>query len=239
MERRENLSASGCRLPSPGFWLPTVPLSYCHTGGAFPLTGIYRQMGYYRHVPRSFAGAQDDGGSGKGQRPLAADSGKRTADSCLGCPLPAPGGRLPANWYLQADGSLSACTKILRCAQYDCGRREGGCLKSDVWCLNVSVLSGIPLSGQRIADSGKRTAVQLSGGRSRNAVFVFMAEGDTTTLGPKGRSPLLHNPPPSGGHNPRGQRPRPPSPLNPLNLCAQRAHHYPTGTGLPFVIYFH
>ena len=141
-------------------------------------------MGHYRHVPRSFAGAQDDSGSGKGQRPLAADSGKRTADRsrllapssrlpAFGCPLshcptvplshclavgfrlPAPGGRLPADWYLQADGSLSACTEILRCAQDDCGRREGGCLKSDVWCLNVSVLSGIPLSGQRIAVSGQ------------------------------------------------------------------------------------
>ena len=91
---------------------------------------------------------------------------------------------------------------------------------------------------QRIAVSGQLSCYP-AGRQSRNAVFIFMAEGDTTTLGPKGRSPLLHNPPPSGGHNPRGQRPRPPSPLNPLNLGAQRAHHYPTGTGLPFVIYFH
>ena len=53
-------------------------------------------MGHYRHVPRSFAGAQDDGGSGKGQRPLAADSSKRTADSCLGFRLSAPGFWLPA-----------------------------------------------------------------------------------------------------------------------------------------------
>ena len=112
-------------------------------------------------------------------------SGPAIAVSAAGCQLPVPGGCLPANWYLQADGSLSACTKILRCAQDDCGRREGGCLKSDVWCLNVSVLSGIPLSGQRIADSGKRTAVQLSGGRSRNAVFIFIAVGDTTTFTPK------------------------------------------------------
>ena len=194
-------------------------------------------MGHYRHVPRSFAGAQDDGGSGKGQRPLAADSGKRTADSCLGCPLPVPGGCLPANWYLQADGSLSACTKILRCAQDDCGRREGGCLKSDVWCLNVSVLSGIPLSGQRIAVSG-----QLSCYPTGNPVTLSLYSSPKAIPPPSARraaAPLLHNPPPSGGHNPRGQRPRPPSPLNPLNLCAQRAHHYPTGTGLPFVIYFH
>ena len=167
-------------------------------------------------------------------------SGQTIAVSASGCQLPAPGGRLPANWYLQADESLSVCTKILRCAQDDCGRREGGCLKSDVWCLVSERLRAIGNTAQRTADSGKRTAVLLSGGRqSRNAVFIFMAAGDTTTLGPKGRSPLLHNPPPSGGHNPRGQRPRPPSPLNPLNLCAQRAHHYPTGTGLPFVIYFH
>jgi len=93
-------------------------------------------------------------------------SGQPIAVSAVCSRLPAPGGRLPANWYLQADGALSACTEILRCAQDDCGRREGGCLKSDVWCLNVSVLSGIPLSGQRIADSGKRTAVQLSGGEA-------------------------------------------------------------------------
>ena len=123
--------------------------------------------------------------------------------------------RLPTDRYLQADGSLSACTKILRCAQDDCGRREGGCLKSDVWCLNVSVLSGIPLSGQRIADSGKRTAVQLSGGRSRNAVFVFIAEGDTTTLGPKGRSPPSTQPAAVRRPQPSGPKARPPSPLEP------------------------
>ena len=154
-----------------------------------------------------------------------ADSGKRIADRsrllapssrlpAFGCPLShcptvplshchtvtlSHWRRLPADRYLQADGSLSACTKILLL----------------------------------------RLRMTVSGGRSRNAVFVFMAEGDTTTLGPKGRSPLLHNLTPSGGYNPRGQRPRPPSPLNPLNLGAQRAHHYPTGTGLPFVIYFH
>ena len=141
-------------------------------------------MGHYRHVPRSFAGAQDDDGSGKGQCPLAADSGKRTADSCLGCRLPAPGGRLPADRYLLTDGSLSACTEILRCAQDDCGRREGGCLKSDVWCLNVSLLSGIPLSGQRIAVSGQLSCCPV-GRQSHNAVFIFIAEGDTTTLTPK------------------------------------------------------
>ena len=82
-------------------------------------------------------------------------SGQPIAVSAFGCPLLAPGGRLPADRYLQADGALSACTKILRCAQDDCERREGGCLKSDVWCLNGSVLSGIPLSGQRIAVSGR------------------------------------------------------------------------------------
>ena len=31
---------------------------------------------------------------------------------------------------------------------------------------------------------------------SRNADFIFIAEGDTTTLGPKGRRPFLHNLPP-------------------------------------------
>ena len=45
----------------------------------------------------------------------------------------------------------------------------------------------------------------------RNADFIFIArKGDTTTLGPKGRRPLSgseHNPPPSGGHNPRGEAP--------------------------------
>ena len=139
-------------------------------------------------------------------------SGQPIAVSASGCQLPVPGGCLPANWYLQADESLSACTEILRCAQDDCGRREGGCLKSDVWCLNVSLLSGIPLSGQRIAVSG-----QLSCYPAGNPVTLslFIAAGDTTTLGPKGRSPLLHNPPPSGGHNPRGQRPRPPSSSEP------------------------
>jgi hypothetical protein len=102
----------------------------------------------------------------------------------VGFRLPAPDGRLPADRYLQADGSLSACTKILRCAQDDCGRREGGCLKSDVWCLNVSVLSGIPLSGQRIAVSGQLSFCP-AGRQSRNAAFIFMAVGDTTTLTPK------------------------------------------------------
>lgn len=32
---------------------------------AFPPTGIYRQMGYYRHVPRSFAALRMTVGGGK------------------------------------------------------------------------------------------------------------------------------------------------------------------------------
>ena len=55
----------------------------------------------------------------------------------------------------------------------------------EVRCLVSERLRAIGNTAQRTADSGKRTAVQLSGGRSRNAVFVFMAEGDTTTLTPK------------------------------------------------------
>ena len=39
---------------------------------------------------------------------------------------------------------------------------------------------------------------------------TYRPAGDTTTLGPKGRRPLSaseHNPPPSSGHNPRGEAP--------------------------------
>ena len=70
------VSASGSQLSAPGFWLPAVPLSHCHTvllsaSGyrlqvvAFPPTGIYRQMGYYRHVRRSFAALRMTVGGGK------------------------------------------------------------------------------------------------------------------------------------------------------------------------------
>ena len=48
--------------------------------------------------------------------------------------------------------------------------------------------------------------------KSCNADYILIAAkgGDTTTLSPKGCRPLLHNPPPAGGHNPRA-RPRQPS----------------------------
>ena len=61
--------------------------------------------------------------------------------------------------------------------------------------------------------------------QSRNADFILIArEGDTTTLGPKGRCPLSaseHNPPPSGGHNPRGEAPStvPYEPYEPSEPC--------------------
>ena len=144
-------------------------------------------------------------------------SGQPIAVSASGCQLPAPGGRLPADRYLQADESLSACTEILRCAQDDCGRREGGCLKSDIWCLNVSVLSGIPLSGQRIADSGKRTAVQLSGGQSRNAVFIHRRR---RYHHPRPEGPQPPSTQPAAVRRPQPSGPKAPStfpPLNPLN----------------------
>ena len=53
--------------------------------------------------------------------------------------------------------------------------------------------------------------------------FIAAKGGDTKTLGPKGPLPperSEHNLLPSGSHNLRGQRPRPPSPLNPLNQPA-------------------
>ena len=47
--------------------------------------------------------------------------------------------------------------------------------------------------------------------QSRNADYISIAaERQSATLGPKGRCPLSaseHNPPPSGGHNPRGEAP--------------------------------
>ena len=66
---------------------------------------------------------------------------------------------------------------------------------------------------------------------------TYRPAGDTTTLGPKGRRPLSaseHNPPPSSGHNPRGEAPstltpkacpraiRNPRPERPSNLRTLR-----------------
>ena len=61
--------------------------------------------------------------------------------------------------------------------------------------------------------------------------------GDTTTLGPKGRRPLSaseHNPPPAGGHNPRGAAPSTLTPdracpMNPLNPGHREDHQNTTG----------
>ena len=67
---------------------------------------------------------------------------------------------------------------------------------------------------------------------------TYRPAGDTTTLGPKGRRPLSaseHNPPPSSGHNPRGEAPstltpkacpraiRNPRPEGPSNLRTLRS----------------
>ena len=53
---------------------------------------------------------------------------------------------------------------------------------------------------------------------------TYRPAGDTTTLGPKGRRPLSaseHNPPPSSGHNPRGEAP---STLTP-KACPRAIHN--------------
>ena len=72
---------------------------------------------------------------------------------------------------------------------------------------------------------------------------TYRPAGDTTTLGPKGRRPLSaseHNPPPSSGHNPRGEAPstltpkacpraiRNPRPERPSNLRTFRPQAGPS-----------
>ena len=73
---------------------------------------------------------------------------------------------------------------------------------------------------------------RLMKGMLRGALFFPLNRGKsgaaaTTTLGPKGRCPLSaseHNPPPSGGHNPRGEAPStfPYEPSEPYEPSRQR-----------------
>ena len=96
-------------------------------------------------------------------------------------------------WQRKPDNRAFAREKTI---QPPCGRGNA----FPLWCLTA------PPSPRRMLIITYDTE-----SKSRNADFISIAaERQSTTLGPKGRRPLSaseHNPPPSGGHNPRDEVP--------------------------------